>query len=116
MGTICIETSFFLCGVWCLFLFGFSSYILYVLAPSYKIRDLCLTSSQWSNASIEDKDPITKVIHASFGLAFFNSAKYLSNEKEIYNLTGIDSKEFLDTLKSNLKVSLQSVKALYDKK
>ena len=116
MGTICIETSLFYTSLWCFLLFGFSSYLIFILAPSYKVRDLCLASSQWSNASIEDKDPVTKVIHASFGLAFFNAAKYLSTEKDIHSLTGINSKEFLATLKDNLKVSLESVKALYDKK
>jgi len=114
MGTICIETTLFMSSIWCLILFAFSSYLIFVVTPSYKVRDLCLASSQWSNASIEDKDPMTKLIHASFGLAFFNAAKHISSEKDIFRLTGIRSKEFLDTLKENLKFSLQSAKALHD--
>lgn len=114
MGTICISTTLLFSCIYCLLLFGLSSYLIFVVSPSYKIRDLCLASSQWSNASIEDKDPLSKVIHSSFGLAFFNAAKYLSNDKEIYSLTGIKSKEFLETLKENLKISLQSAKALHD--
>jgi len=114
MGTICIDTTLFMGSIWCLILFAFSSYLIFVVTPSYKVRDLCLASSQWSNASIEDKDPMTKVIHASFGLAFFNAAKHLSNDREISKLTGINAKEFLATLKENLNFSLQSAKALHD--
>lgn len=113
MGTICIETSLLLCSFWCLILFGFTGYILYVLKPSMKVRDLCLASSEWSSASLEDKEPVTKMIHASFGLAFFNAAKHLSSDKEIESLTGIKSKEFLTVLKDNLRESIDSIKTLY---
>jgi len=113
MAVICFETGFLYFSFLSFFIFLFSSFLIYVVTPSMKIRDLCLASSQWSSASVEDKDPLTKVIHASFGLAFFNSAKYLSSESEIFKLTGIESKEFMKGLKQNLKVSLESVKHLH---
>jgi hypothetical protein len=113
MAVICFETGFLYFAFLSFFIFLFSSFLLYVVTPSMKIRDLCLASSQWSSASVEDKDPLTKVIHASFGLAFFNSAKYLSSDSEILKLTGIQSKEFMKGLKQNLKVSLESVKNLH---
>ena len=80
MSVICIESGFFYFSIACFSIFLFSSFILYIITPSMKVRDLCLASSQWSSASVEDKDPLTKVIHASFGLAFFNAAKYLSSD------------------------------------
>ena len=116
MGTICIETSFLFCSVWFLCLFLFTGYLLYILKPSLKVRNLCLASSEWSNLSLESKEPVTKMLHASFGLAFFNAAKYMSNDKEIQSLTGIEAEEFSNILKDNLKNSIESVKTLYAKK
>jgi|APCry1669189000_1035189.scaffolds.fasta_scaffold276586_1 hypothetical protein len=116
MGTICIESSLLFGCIYFLVLFSFTGYLLYILKPSMKVRDLCLASSEWSSLSLENKEPVTKMLHASFGLAFFNAAKYMSNEKEIQNLTGIDANEFSNILKDNLKNSIESVKVLYSKK
>lgn len=116
MGTICVETTLLLGCLYFLFVFSFTGYLLYVLKPSMKVRDLCLASSEWSSLSLENKEPVTKMIHASFGLAFFNAAKYMSNDKEIQNLTGIQVEEFSNILKDNLKNSIESVKVLYSKK
>lgn len=107
-----MDTGFLYFGILCFSVFLFSSFLLYIVTPSMKIRDLCLASSQWSSASVEDKDPLTKVIHASFGLAFFNAAKYLSTDSEIHKLTGIESKEYIKGLKQNLKISLECAKQL----
>lgn len=54
------------------------------------INNLIRQVYRWHLASMQDENPVVKMIHSNYAMGFIEALGSMSNDQEIYNLTGLD--------------------------
>jgi hypothetical protein len=57
------------------------------------LRSLLRQAARWTTAAQQDQNPLIRMLHANYGMAYITALRQVANDAEILELTGVDAME-----------------------
>ena len=76
-----------------------------------RIRSLIRDAIHWNATSIQDANPLLALVHATYALAYLNTARHMVSDTDIERVMGVQPRELMFELQQNQDRVMQQVAA-----
>ena len=76
-----------------------------------RIRSLIRDAIHWNATSVQDANPLLALVHATYALAYLNTARHMVSDKDIERVMGVQPRELMFELQQNQDRVMQQVAA-----
>lgn len=62
------------------------------MSDAKTIQQLVRQAARWTTAAQQDENPLIRVLHANYGMAYITAARQVANDERIRKVTGVDAR------------------------
>ena len=73
------------------------------------MKQLVQEAARWSAVSEQDSNPLLRVMHATYAMAYVNAARCLADDGDLRRVTGVHVEELHATVQTAQQGSIQKI-------